>query len=103
MKFTVDPDSFTLGDMEDFEDITGQTLQAAIKPVPVFDDETGERVKDDKGRPVSAANMRAKVLTALVWIAARAENPELTLADARKIKVTELVFESAGDDVEGND
>lgn len=102
MKFKIDPDGFTLGDMEDFEELTGKSLQTALKPVPVFDEETGERVKDEKGRPVSAADMSAKTLTALVWIAARATNPDLTIAEARKIKVTELVFDSAEDDVEGN-
>jgi len=102
MKFTIDPDGFTLGDMEDFEEVTGKTLQAALKKVPVFDEETGERAVDEKGRPLSAASMTAKVLTALVWVSALAENPDLTLADARKIKVTELIFEDSPSDDEGN-
>lgn len=102
MKFSIDPDGFTLGDMEDFEEVTGKTLQSALKPVPIFDEETGERAKDEKGRPLSAADVTAKVLTALVWLSARADNPDLTLADARKIKVTELVFEDSEDDSEGN-
>ena len=102
MKFKIDMDSFTLGDMEDFEEATGMSMKAALKPVPVMDEETGKRAKDAKGRPLSEANMTAKVLTALVWVSARASNPEMTLADARRIRVTELIIEDAKEDEEGN-
>lgn len=104
MKFTIDPDAFTLGDMEDFEDLTGKSFKDALKPVPIFDDE-GNRQFDEKGRPLSEANVTAKVLTALVWLAHRSNgNPDFTLAEARRVKVTELVFVDDGEkpDAEGN-
>lgn len=104
MKFKIDPDAFTLGDMEDFEDVTGKTLKDALKPVPLLDDE-GNRQFDEKGRPLSEANVTAKVLTALVWLAHRSTtNPDFTLAEARKVKVTELVFvgDDEPEDSEGN-
>lgn len=92
MKFTIDPDAFTLGDMEDFEEVTGKTLKEALKPVPKYDDE-GNREFDEKGRPLSEAAVTAKVLTALVWVAHRSNgHPDFTLAEARKVRVTELVF-----------
>lgn len=104
MKFQIDPDAFTLGDMEDFEDVTGKTLKDALKPVPLYDAD-GNREFDEKGRPLSEANVTAKVLTALVWLAHRSSgNPDFSLADARKVKVTELVFvdDDKEDDSEGN-
>ena len=103
MKFSINPDKFTLGDMEDFEEVTGKSIQEALKPVPVFDEETGERAKDAKGRPLSETRIAAKVLTALVWVAGRANDPDLTLEGARRIRVTELLFESEDKDDAGND
>jgi len=104
MKFSINPDSFTLGDMEDFEEVTGKTLKDALKPVPLYEDDGVTRQFDEKGRPLSEANVTAKVLTALVWLAHRANgNPDFTLAEARRVKVTELVFvEDEDEDSEGN-
>lgn len=84
-----DEDELTLGDLEDFEDATGQALFDAIKPVVVRDDE-GNVVTDERGRPEKAVKISAKAMKALVWIVLRAERPGFTLDDARAIKVTAL-------------
>lgn len=101
MKLSINPDDMTLGDMEDFEDATGVSLSKALSPVPVLD-ENGNRVLDDKGRPVKEANVTAKSLIALVWITTRRTNPEFTLADARNVKVTELEFVEQTEGDQGN-
>lgn len=95
-----DEDALTLGDLEDFEDVTGVELFEALKPVPVKD-EDGKPVRDEKGRPVQSVQLSAKSLKALVWIVLRAERPGFSLDDARNIKVAALEITDSGD--EGND
>lgn len=98
-----DEDNLTLGDLEDFEDAAGVPLFDALKPVPTFDDE-GEKVRDEKGRPVMEVKMSAKTLKALVWIVLRAEREGFTLDDARNVKVAalEMVGDESGEG-QGND
>lgn len=83
------PDDLTIGDLEDFEDITGQTFDEAFKSVPVKDDE-GNIERDDKGRPVKAVKVTAKVIKALVYVIYRKDDPDFTLDDARNVKITAL-------------
>lgn len=94
-RLVVDPSRLTIGDLEDFEDVTGVSLDKAFRPV-VQKDEDGNKVLDERGRPVSAVELSAKALKALIWILKRQDNPGFTLADARNVKVDELVIE--GDD-----
>lgn len=98
-----DEDNLTLGDLEDFEDVTGVGMFDALKPVTVRDAE-GAIVRDDDGRPVQEVSLTAKALKALVWIVLRSERPGFTLDDARNIKVTEFELVGSDDDEsEGND
>lgn len=85
------PDDFTVGDLEDFEDIVGVPFDEAFKEVATKD-EDGKVIRDEKGRPVKTVKMGAKTLKALVYLTKRAENPDFTLEDARKVKVSELVM-----------
>lgn len=71
MKINFDMDALTLGDLEDFEDIAGRGLVEAMQ--------------DYQNGKVSM-----KELTGLVWICTRVENPEFTLAEARKVKLSDL-------------
>lgn len=96
-----DEENMTLGDLEDFEDITGVPLFEALKPVNVLDDD-GKPVRDEKGRPVQQVNLSAKGMRALVYITLRHERPGFTPEDARNIKVAALEIVDNGDD-EGND
>ena len=101
MRLHIDPDSMTIGDLEDFESVTGKSFDKVLAGTIVKDEETGEVIKDDKGRPVREVSMRAVDLKALIWVTQRAANPEFTLEDARNVRVTDLAISS--DDAEGDE
>ena len=63
----LNPEDLSIGDLEDFEDITGMQLQKALEAKPVLDD-AGEQVKDEKGRPLREVQIPTKVLKALVFL-----------------------------------
>ena len=67
-QMTVDLDDLTLGELEEFEDITGQSFDQA--------QEGGFR--------------SVKALIALVFLSRRKVDPAFTLDDARNTKVTSL-------------
>jgi hypothetical protein len=92
---SLNPEDLSLGDLEDFEEITGMQLQKALEAKPVIDPDTGKQAKDDQGRPLREAQISTVVLKALVFLTKRREDPTFTLADARNVKVTELNFTEA--------
>jgi hypothetical protein len=96
----LDPEDLSIGDLEDFEEITGQALTEALKAKPVLDAD-GNRQFDAKGRPLSEAQLSARVIKALVYLTKRRDNPAFTLDDARHVRISELRF--AESDAEGND
>lgn len=69
-KLRFDPEDMTVGDLEDFEEVTGRPLSEVFKG--------GEAAFD------------AKVIKAMVWIAFRRDDPEFSLDDARNVKVSEI-------------
>jgi hypothetical protein len=77
----VDFNRLTLGDMEDFEDLTGKPFMQTMEGIT-------------KG---SMASVPIKTLTALVFLVKRIENPAFTIEDARKVRVTDLVFDLGGE------
>ena len=83
LRFSVD--EITVGDMEDLEDITGLPFGEVLDMLT-------------KAEPAGTMSIPIKVLKALVFIIYRQDNPEFTIADARKVKVTELelVLEEPG-------
>ncbi len=72
MKLQFSEADLTVGDLEDIEDYTGQPF-------------TGLNV-DGNGN----TNLSAKMLTALIWVTQRHEDPEFTVEQARQVKVTEI-------------
>lgn len=93
MKITFNPNDLTVGDLEDFEDITGKTLEDAFKPRVVRDEVTNKVVIDPKTkRPMTETPMTAKMLLAIVYITGRKTEPNFSVDDARKTKVDELVL-----------
>lgn len=84
----------TIGDLEDFEEVTGVPLFDALSP-QVVTDTSGNVVRDDKGRPVREMRISAKTMKALVWIVSRRTNPGFSLDDARNVAVTELEWDTA--------
>lgn len=77
MKLTFNEDDLSFGDLEDIEDYAGQPF-------------SGLKV-DAEGN----ANLSAKMLVALVWVTQRHDNPEFTVEDARKIRVSEIEVPSS--------
>jgi hypothetical protein len=117
-KLVFDESSITIGDLEDFEDAIGISLMTALKAEKVRDDD-GKIVRHDNadncreagcgdkcenaGRPFEALNLSAKVMKGLVWIVARQSDPEFTLEDARRTRVTELEIVNSADDAPASD
>lgn len=99
----VDPDTLTIGDLEDFEEGVGKSLDEAIAPVPVLDPLTGDKVLDEKGRPEMTVKLSMKALAHLVWIVQRADNPAFTIADARKTRIASLEIVDDSADAEKDD
>lgn len=76
----VDIDALTMGDLLDFEEFVGRDLFEVLPTTP----------KEAEGwRP------SAKVLVALVWLTKRSENPDYTIEDARKVRVSALELAAA--------
>lgn len=67
----LDPDSLTIGEVEDIESVSGRPITQMLK---AFENQ----------------EFSAKELLALVWIIQRRTNPEFTLDDARKTKMSAL-------------
>jgi hypothetical protein len=92
-KLKLSMDDLTLGDMELFEDATGQDILEALKPRPVIDETTGRPVKDPddpKGRPLMEARVTSRVFVGLVYIALHRDNPEITLAEVKALPLKEI-------------
>lgn len=92
-KLKLSMDDLTLEDMELFEEATGQDILEALKPRPVIDETTGMPVKDEndpKGRPLMEARVTSRVFVGLVYIALHRDNPDITLAEVKKTKLSEI-------------
>jgi hypothetical protein len=76
LRFSVD--SITVGDMEDIEEIAGKSFAEIVELLKAPTTEGG------------MINVPIKVLKAVVFVIYRQGNPDFTLDDARKVKVTEL-------------
>lgn len=72
MKLTFNEDDLTLADLEDIEDYARMPF-------------TGLEVDGDGN-----ASLPARMLTALVWVTQRHENPDFTVEDARRVRVSEI-------------
>ena len=74
MKLTFDVDSMTLGEVEEFEELTGLSLEDLM---------SGRRT--------------TKAMSTLIYLQERRTNPEYTIEDARALKISELTVEDAPD------
>ncbi|MFB7185206.1 hypothetical protein ACFCZT_07780 [Streptomyces sp. NPDC056230] len=97
----IDPDSLTIGDLEDFEDVVGKPLYEALAPRPVIGPD-GKKVLDEKGRPELETQVSTRSLKALIWISQRAITPGFSLEDARNVKVSALELVAPDSDGSGN-
>lgn len=77
-KLTLDMNEIAIGDIEDFEAYTGETIGVL------------DKIADGAG-------VSAKIYTGLALLALRQQNPEATIEEARRIKIGELQQVAAGD------
>lgn len=96
-KFTlrIDENDFTIGDLEDFEEVAGIPFIEALTPVPVLDAE-GNKVFGEDGRPETGVKFSPSALKALVWITKRREVPSFTVEEARNVRVAALEIVALG-------
>ena len=80
-----DENEITVGDLEDFEDITGRPLEEVLA-------EFRDRKPEDTSLPP------LKVLKAIIFLAKRHEDPAFTAAMARDVKISELEIVPIGVD-----
>jgi hypothetical protein len=66
MQLNIDPNEFTLGELEEFEELTGLGIESLGPAMPT------------------------KALTALVYLVERRTDPEFTMEAARKLKVGDI-------------
>lgn len=93
-KIKLNMDDLTLGDLEDYEDYVGMPLADALKERPIIGDD-GQVVRDERGRPKKEVQLTIKALTGIVWVVERTANPDFTVEDARKVKVSELEIDES--------
>jgi hypothetical protein len=99
-----DPGKLTLGDMEDFEDVTGKDLFVVFEE-QIVRDADGRPVPDPddpKGRPLKQVQASMRDIITLAWIMWRKDEPELTRDDVRNMSVDEwsLVMKEEPDGAE---
>lgn len=90
----INPDDLTLGEMEEFEELSGRPLARMLQG-DVVKDERGNVVPGPDGKPLREIDPRVKDIIALVFLAKRREQPDFTLAEARNIKISELQLGAA--------
>ncbi|XVU22536.1 hypothetical protein ACQPZJ_35445 [Actinoplanes sp. CA-054009] len=102
-----DPDELSMGDMEDFYDLAGRTVEEALTAYPLKDPDTGEKLLDERGRPITGVRIRPKEMTGFIWLTKRREDPTFTYEQARSVKVKQLTIPQRDTDAskesEGND
>lgn len=93
-KINLSMDDITLGDLEAFEEACGGDLMEALTP-QVVTDADGRPVKDPddpKGHPLRAIKVNARTMIGLVYVAMRRDNESITLAEVKRIPLTQLDF-----------
>lgn len=73
MEIKFNPDDLTLGEAEEFEEYAGITVASLSR--------------------IDAANTPTKVLTAMLYVARKRENPSITWAEVRALKFSEFSLE----------
>lgn len=90
----LNPDELTLGDLELFEEATGLDLMEALKPIVERDPETDMPIPDpdNPGKPKMTVKMTAKAFLGLIYVVVKREDPTVTVADLRKMKLNDFEF-----------
>lgn len=88
-KLRFNPEDLTLGELEEFEEVTGRPFDEVMSEKEVIGPD-GKPVRDKRGRPVRQVRMAMKEITALMWLLTRREDPQFTIEQARKLKISDL-------------
>lgn len=86
----LDLNDLTIGDLEDFGEVTGTALDDAMRPRKLRDGDGDLILTDDDGKPQWVTMPTPTTLRALVWLAQRKADPTFTYDDARDVLVAEL-------------
>lgn len=78
LKINLSQSSLTLGDMEDFEELTGQSLGRVVEVAATADADS------------MLASLPIKTITGLIWITGRKADPSLTLEQVRSMPIEDL-------------
>lgn len=106
LKVSINMDELTFGELELFEDVTGMVMSDAMRQEVVRDSKTGRPVPDPddpRGRPLKEVKMSMKAMMGMVFLGLRKDNPELTLDDVRKIRLSDVDFDLIEEDSEQGD
>ncbi len=79
MKVTISPQEMTLGEMEEFEAASGSGIDGLYQLI-------------DGREKVSLSEVPLKMITALVWIFAKRDDPGLTMDQVRATRMVDLEF-----------
>lgn len=77
MKFSLNKDTLTLGDLDDFEQVSGQSLDRILEAF----DSAGES---------SLGGLPVKSVMALLWVGGRQSDPTLTYEQVRALPIADL-------------
>ncbi len=93
-KIKFNQDTMTLGDYEQFEELTGMAFSDAVRTM-IVRDEKGIPVPDPEngGRPLQEVKMSMKALIALLFVTERKVDPSITMDAIREMPITEIEFE----------
>ncbi len=91
----MNPEDLTLGDMELFEEATGQDLFETLKAVPDVDPETGMPIPDpaNPGRPLMTVKVNTKALLGLIYVVLKKDQPDITIEEVKKLKISDFDFQ----------
>lgn len=104
VKVSLDMDTLTFEELEEFEDRTGMVMSDAIRTVIVRDKDNRPipDPDDPKGRPLKEVKMSARAMRCLVYLTMKRENPELQYADTLKMTMNDVDFDVMERDDSGN-
>lgn len=83
MKLTIDPNTLTLGEMDDIEAATGQPIGDLVA-----------RFNGKRAEEIRMTDFPTKTLIAMVWVFGRRSDPTLTIEDVRQTKLLDLEFDN---------
>ncbi|MFE1095883.1 hypothetical protein [Streptomyces smyrnaeus] len=81
-----------------FKEKTRCTVQDAFTPKVQKDPDTGETIKDEKGRPVKSMELDPLHLVTMVWLLQKKKDPNFSFEDAMNVPAVELDVQSPESD-----